>query len=289
MRFPVCRSAVPLLTVALISSSIAAFAAPPDAAASPSVPKGYKLVWSDEFASAVNTPPDPKVWGYDLGDNGWGNQEKENYVNDLEHAHVVADSDATDGKAMQIQATSDGKGKYTSARLRTKGKLQFQYGYIEARIRLPYGQGIWPAFWMIGSNISERGVGWPRCGEVDIMENIGRQEWWGKNRSSLHGPGYSGGNSLHGDFDLPAGSAFKDAYHTFSMLWEKDSIQFYVDGKLFETRTPADIPGKEWAFNHPFFFVANVAVGGGWPGNPDATTVFPQKMLIDYVRVYQKQ
>jgi beta-glucanase (GH16 family) len=271
----------------LFATFLCALADPPKSA----VPKGYKLVWKDEFAGAVNSPPDSKFWGYDLGNNGWGNQELQNYVNDVEHAHVVSDTNATDGKAMQILATSDGKGNYTSARLLTKGKTEFQYGYIEARIRLPYGQGIWPAFWMLGANFLQPGMGWPRCGEIDIMENIGKQEWWGKIRSSLHGPGHFGANSLHDDFDLPTGKAFKDDYHTFSLLWEKDRIQFFVDGKLFQTRTPADVPGteKEWAFNHSFFLIANVAVGGNWPGNPDASTVFPQRMLIDYVRVYQKK
>ena len=272
-------SLVILLTVGPLSLAAAAPAGPPP---------GYKLVWSDEFSGKIDSPPDPRVWNLERRASGWRNRELQDYVNDVEHAHIVADRDATDGKALQILATSDGPGKYTSARLQTAHKAAFQYGYIEARIRLPYGQGIWPAFWMLGTDITTPGVGWPKCGEIDIMENIGKQPWWGRNEGSLHGPGYSGGQSLHGSTTLPDGIFFKDAYHTFAMLWEKNKISFLVDGKVYETRTPADIPGKTWVFNHPFFFIANVAVGGNFPGNPDNTTTFPQKMLIDYVRVYQK-
>jgi len=268
-----------LTAVSLLA--IVSVAALPAAAA----PPGYKLVWSDEFNGKVGTPPDPKSWTHEMGASGWGNQELENYVDDVEHSHIVADRKATGKRALQILATTDGHGSYRSARLKTAGKQSFQYGYIEARIKLAYGQGIWPAFWMLGEDIGS--VGWPSCGEIDIMENIGRTAWWGQNRSSLHGPGYSGGNSLHGDYNLPNGKYFKDGYHTFGMLWSADSITFSVDGVPFETRTSNDIPGKRWAFNHPFFFILNVAVGGNLPQSPDATTLFPQKMLIDYVRVYQ--
>ena len=252
-------------------------------------PPGYQLAWSDEFNRKLGLPPDPKFWNHETGANGWGNNELENYVDDATHATIVADADATDKHALQILVTSNGKGGYESARLTTARKVSFQYGYVEARIRLAYGQGIWPAFWMLGANIGDSGVGWPRCGEVDIMENIGKTEWLGKNRSSLHGPGYSGGEAVGADFNLPTGTAFHDKYHLFGMLWQKDSIAFSVDGKVFETRTPADVPGKEWVFNHPFFFITNVAVGGGFPGLPDATTQYPQSMRLDYIRLYQNK
>jgi beta-glucanase (GH16 family) len=263
-------------------------AAAPSAPAHAKPPRGYTLVWSEEFNLPPGQPPDPAVWTHETGASGYGNGELQNYVSDDDHAHIVADPQATDKRALRILATSDDKRHYESARLITARKVSCQYGYVEARIRLPAGQGIWPAFWMLGTDIFDPSVGWPRCGEVDIMENIGKDEWLGKNRSSLHGPGYSGGNSLHGDFDLPAGQAFKDRYHVFGMLWTKEAITFSFDGKAFSTQKPSDVAGKTWAFDHPFFFIANVAVGGGWPGSPDATTQFPQEMRIDYIRLYQQ-
>lgn len=269
-----------LLLAGMAAGTVPAAAAPP---------AGYTLTWSDEFKQAAGTPPDKAHWSYDTGSSGWGNNELENYVSDIEHAHVVADPKATDGKALQILITYNGQGlehgNFESARLLTQGKITAQYGYIEARVRMPAGQGLWPAFWMLGSNLSEPGSGWPNCGEIDIMENMGSKPGW--NASSLHGPGYSGGNPLTGQFNLPAGQEFNRAYHTFGLLWKPDFIQFSVDGTPFETRTPADIPGKTWVYNHPFFFVLNAAVGGNFGGNPDTTSQFPQKMLVDYIRLYQ--
>ena len=262
------------------------------AAANP--PAGYTLDWSDEFHGPVGSPPDPAHWAHETGSSGWGNAELENYVSDTQHAQIVGDPMATDGRALQILATYNGQGlthgNFESARLASRGKVTAHYGYIEARLHLPAGQGIWPAFWMLGANISESGgqpgVGWPNCGEVDIMENKGREP--SVNHSSLHGPGYSGGNPLTATYTLPDGRKFSDGYHTFGVLWTENSLTFFVDGHPFETRTPADLPpGKEWAFNHPFFFLLNLAVGGHFGGDPDATTVFPQKLLVDYVRVYK--
>ena len=258
------------------------------AAASP--PAGYRLDWSDEFSGPLGSPPDTAHWSYDTGDNGWGNAELQNYVSDADHAQIVADPAATDGKALQITATYNGqgltRGNFESARLLSRDKVTAQYGYIEARIHLPAGQGIWPAFWMLGADISAPGAGWPQCGEIDIMENKGREP--GVNHSSLHGPGYSGGSPLTAKFTLPGGQAFQGGYHTFGVLWAQDSVAFSVDGHVFETRTPADLPpGKAWAFNHPFFFLLNVAVGGHFGGDPDASTTFPQKMRVDYIRVYK--
>ncbi len=258
--------------------------------ASADPPAGYRLDWSDEFSGRVGSPPDAAHWGYDTGDNGWGNDELENYVSDADHAQIVSDPAATDGKALQILVTYNGQGlthgNFKSARLLSRDKIAVQYGYIEARVHMPAGQGLWPAFWMLGSDISAPGVGWPQCGEIDIMENKGREP--AINRSSLHGPGYSGGNPLTAAYTLPGGQALHDGYHTYGVLWKQDAITFSVDGHAFETRTPADLPpGKVWAFNHPFFFLLNVAVGGHFGGDPDATTVFPQKMLVDYVRVYK--
>ncbi len=284
-------SHIPLLPMTALFSLLALAALCVLAGPSPaSPPPGYTLDWSEEFNGPVGALPDAAHWGYDTGDNGWGNAELQNYVSDADHAHIVLDPAATDGKALQILATYNGqgltRGNFESARLLSQGKVTAQYGYIEARIHLPAGQGIWPAFWMLGADISAPGAGWPQCGEIDIMENKGREP--SVNHSSLHGPGYSGGSPLTAKFTLPEGQAFKDGYHTFGVLWAQDSAAFSVDGHVFETRTPADLPpGKAWAFNHPFFFLLNVAVGGHFGGDPDSTTVFPQKMLVDYIRVYK--
>ena len=152
-------------------------------------------------------------------------------------------------------------------------------------MKLPYGQGIWPAFWMLGDNIGT--AGWPTCGEIDIMENIGREP--SVLYGTLHGPGYSGGNGINATYTLPSGRKFSDDFHTFAVEWEPNVMRFYVDGLLYKRRTPADLPpGTPWVFDHPFFIILNVAVGGFWPGNPDATTVFPQQLQVDYVRVYQR-
>ncbi len=251
------------------------------------VPPGHALIWQEEFDQPVGTAPSPASWSYDLGDNGWGNAELQNYVSDLDHAQVVADPAASGGKALQISLTYNGqglsRGNFQSARLLTQGKVSFQYGYIEARLRLPSGQGIWPAFWMLGADIGE--ADWPACGEIDIMENRGDRPGW--NVSSLHGPGYSRNSPLTGQYDLPEGQEFHNGYHTFGVLWERDSITSFVDGTPYVTQTAAGIPGKTWAFNHPFFFLVNLAVGGHFPGPPDETTVFPQTLRLDYIRVSQ--
>lgn len=246
--------------------------------------QNHTLIWSDEFDGPAGTAPDAAKWGYDLGGHGWGNNELEYYTSRTENAyhdgagHLVI-------KAVQEHYTgADGVTReYTSARLVTRGKFEPLYGRIEARIKLPFGQGIWPAFWMLGNDIGT--AGWPTCGEVDVMENIGREP--STNHGSLHGPGYSGGQPLTGIFALPSGQRFADDFHTFAIEWEPRAVRFYVDGQLYQTRTPADLPaGAKWVFDHPFYLLLNVAVGGNWPGSPDATTMFPQVMLVDYVRVY---
>ncbi len=276
----ITSSLSPMLPLALLLAGCG-LAGPSPAAP----PPGYKLAWSEEFKQQPGSKPDPARWNYDLGGHGWGNNELQNYVDDAAHAQVVADRGAGDGRALRIRATSDGNGKYTSARLHTNGKATAHYGYIEARLKLPYGQGIWPAFWMLGEDIGK--VGWPACGEIDVMEHIGRDT--NTVFGSLHGPGYSAGNALHASYKLPGGKAFKDGYHTFGVLWKKDAITFSVDGKPYRTRTPADLPeGTKWVFDKPHFFIVNLAVGGHWPGKPDATTVFPQDYLVDYIRVYRE-
>lgn len=245
------------------------------AAPAPGAPPYWTLVWSDEFDGAAGTAPDPNKWVYDLGAGGWGNQELENYTDTRENSYL-------DGSGnLVIESRQPTPGQYTSARLKTQTKFAVEYGKIQARIKLPAGQGIRPAFWMLGT-----GGAWPDSGEIDIMENIGREPDMA--HGTVHGPGYSGGKGIGQSYSLLAGQRFADDFHVFAVEWAENSIQFFVDDHLYHTVTPGSIPkGAAFVFNHPFFLLLNVAVGGSWPGNPDATSSFPQQMLVDYVRVYQ--
>ena len=173
---------------------------------------------------------------------------------------------------------------YTSARLETQGLFAQAYGRFEARILLPRGRGIWPAFWMLGADIAD--VGWPGCGEIDVMEHLGSEP--GRVYGTVHGPGYSGAAGVSARHDLPGGAAFADDFHLFAVEWEPEAIRWYVDDHLYRTVTPADLPaGARWVFDHPHFLLLNVAVGGRWPGSPDETTTFPQRMRVDFVRAYR--
>jgi len=247
--------------------------------------QSWTLVWSDDFSGTNGSSPDAAKWVFDLGGGGWGNNELETYTSRTENAYLQ------DG-VLVIQARqedftgADGIARhYTSARLKTLGRFAQTYGRFEARLKLPFGQGLWPAFWMMGTDADE--VGWPQCGEIDIMENIGREP--STVYGTIHGPGYSGTGGIGSTFALPGGQRFADDFHVFAVEWERSAIRFYVDDHLYATRAPADLPaGTTWAFDHPFFLIMNVAVGGGWPGNPDGTTVFPQTLLVDYVRVYKR-
>jgi len=240
----------------------------------------WKLVWADEFDGPANHPPDPSKWGYDLGHgrNGWGNQELENYTNSVQNVFL-------DGTGhLVIRALKDGEG-YTSGRIKTLGKFAATYGKIEARIKIPYGTGVWPAFWMLGADIET--AGWPNCGEIDIMENIGREP--STVHGSVHGPGYSGAHPITGTYSLPKGRSLSDDFHVFAVVWTEGSIQFLIDDEPYEEATPASVPGKRWVFDKPFFLLMNLAIGGNWPGPPDTSTKFPLEMIVDYVRVYQAQ
>lgn len=248
-------------------------------------PKGWTLVWSDEFTAANGSSVDPAKWSFDIGGNGWGNHELQTYTS--RPANSVIENGFLVIKILKETFTGPDKltRNYTSARLLTRNKFTQAYGKFEARIKVPYGQGIWPAFWMLGDNFGS--AGWPACGELDIMENIGREP--SIVHGTLHGPGYSGGNGISAMYTLANGRKFSDDFHTFAVEWERNVIRFYVDGVLYKTRTPADLPnGATWVFDHPFFIILNVAVGGAFPGNPDRTTMFPQQMQVDYVRVYQR-
>ena len=248
-------------------------------------PAVWSLVWSDEFDGPSGSAVDSSKWSFDIGGNGWGNNELETYTDRTVNAHVEGGLLVIKALKETFTGTDGITRNYTSARLLTKNKFTQAYGRFEARIKIPYGQGIWPAFWMLGDNIGT--VGWPTCGEIDIMENIGKEP--SIVHGTFHGPGYSGAQGISAAYALPNGQKFSDDFHTFAVEWEPNVVRFYVDGLLYKTRTPADLPaGKSWVFDHPFFVILNVAVGGGFPGNPDATTVFPQQMLVDYVRVYQR-
>jgi beta-glucanase (GH16 family) len=232
--------------------------------------------WIENFDGPANSLPDPARWSYDLGNNnGWGNRELENYTNQTQNVHL-------DGAGhLVIHVQREGSG-YTSARLKTQGKFSAKFGRIEARMRLPFGQGIWPAFWMLGASFN--GSNWPACGEIDIMENIGREP--SVVHGTVHGPGYSGGSGISRSFTLPGAARFADDFHVFAIAWAPQAITFEVDGAAYETVTPASLPGgATWVFDNPFFLLLNVAVGGTFPGDPDATSVFPQEMVVDYVRV----
>ena len=239
------------------------------------------LVWSDEFNG---TSLDATNWTLETGGGGFGNNELEYYTNGQNLTFT--------GSEMIINARQEnpagyscwyGACTYTSSRMKTAGKREFTYGRIEARIQIPYSQGLWPAFWMLGNNIGT--AGWPGSGEMDIMENIGKEP--STVHGTVHGPNYSGSNGIGGPYTLPSGQ-LHDTYHVYAVEWEANVIRWYVDNTLYFTLTKSTVETHgQWVFDHPNFIIMNVAVGGAWPGNPDGTTIMPQQMKVDYVRVYQ--
>ena len=246
-----------------------------------------KLVFADEFNGASGSSADPSKWTTQTGGNGWGNKELEYYTDSPENAYL-------DGKGHLVIKTIKqdlplsykcwyGECKYTSARLTTKNKFEQKYGRIEARIKIPRGRGMWPAFWMLGNDLDK--AQWPQCGEIDIMENIGREP--STVHGTIHGPGYSGANGIGAPYTLLKNKVFADDFYIYSTIWTVNQIDFYVDGHLYKTVTTKDLPaGKQWVYDHPFFLILNLAVGGNWGGPPDDATRFPQTMVVDYVRVY---
>lgn len=246
--------------------------------------QNWTLVWSDEFDGPINSSPNPAKWGFDIGGGGWGNNELETYTNRNRNAFLDGNGNLFIKVFKETLKGPDGITRdFTSARLLTKGKYEQRYGRFESRLKTPLGQGIWPAFWMLGGDIDS--VGWPTCGEIDVMENVGREP--AINHGSLHGPGYSGGSPLTNIFTLPNGERLSDDFHVYAIEWEPNVVRFYVDSNLYSTKTLSDVPaGRKWVFDHPFFMILNVAVGGNFPGNPDNSTTFPQEMIVDYVRVY---
>lgn len=236
---------------------------------------GWELVWQDEF-------DDPTInsdyWTHEIGGHGWGNGEAQYYSDTPKNSFIE------DGFLI-IQALKENvhAKRFTSARLTTQDKVEVEYGRIEARIQIPTGQGIWPAFWMLGDDLDS--VGWPYAGEIDIMENIGSEP--SVIHGTVHGPLYSGADGVGAAKRLSGGARYTDDFHIFAIEWEEDEIRWYMDDQMYSKLTPTAVPG-EWVYDHPFFIIINVAVGGAWPGYPDDTTTFPQTMKIDYIRIYEK-
>lgn len=248
------------------------------------IPSGRKLVWSDEFDSINGNN-----WSYDTGGGGYGNNELEYYTNG-QNSFVQYDN-SIGSNVLTIEARHDNPGnygcwygrcEYTSSRMVTRNKKSFKYGRVEARMKLPQTQGIWPAFWMLGDRLGA--VEWPEAGEIDIMEHVGKEP--NLTHGALHGPGYSGNTPITGTNDL--GRSVDSAYHVYAVEWDTNSVRWFVDDKQFYSATRAQVERYgHWVYDDPFWILLNLAVGGNWPGNPDGSSNFPKQMYVDYVRVYQ--
>lgn len=270
------------LQVVFVSLCLAGLACGGSPTTSTTPPSGWTLTWSDDFNTANGSAPDASKWTQETGGNGWGNHELEYYTARPQNSSVQ-DGNLVITAAKETYTGSDGVSRdYTSARLKTASHFSQKYGRFEARIKIPTGKGVWPAFWTLGDNIDS--VGWPECGEIDIMENIGKEP--AIVHGTAHGPGYSGANGIGAPYTLNTG-AFADGYHVYAIEWQPGSIVWSVDSIPYESVLATQVPGT-WVFDHPFFIILNVAVGGYWPGSPDGTTIFPQTMRVDYVRVYQR-
>ncbi|WP_101257605.1 glycoside hydrolase family 16 protein [Streptomyces barkulensis] len=242
------------------------------------------VLFEENFDGPAGSAVDGRRWQLETGDNSGNNHERQYYTPG--NANAALDGNGNLVITARKENPGDyqcwyGRCEYTSARMNTAGKFTTTYGHVEARMKLPRGQGMWPAFWMLGHDIGS--VGWPDSGEIDIMENVGYEP--GTVHGTLHGPGYSGGEGIGAGYTLPGGRAFADDFHTFAVDWSPNSITWSVDGQVYQRRTPADLGGDRWVFDKPFFLILNLAVGGDWPGLPDSSTVFPQKLVVDHVRV----
>jgi len=254
-----------------LPSATARPAIPPTAIA---VPEGWQLAWQDEFDGEAI---DRANWTYDLGGGGWGNGEMEYYTDRTENARLENGMLVIEARQEKFEGSA-----FTSARLKTQGLREFQYGRIEARLKVPAGAGLWPAFWMLGADILVKN--WPDCGEIDIMEYVGREP--DLILGTLHGPGYSGALGLS-KWNRQK-YAIADDFHTYAIEWEADQISWFYDGEQYSTFTRVDVGDRPWVYDHPFFIILNLAVGGQFPGPLSPETVFPAQLLVDYVRVYEK-
>jgi beta-glucanase (GH16 family) len=273
-------------SASLVALALVPFSRGGSATLEPPPAANYTLSWSDEFNGPDGSSPDATKWTYEKGGNGWGNKELEYYTSRAQNVQVQGGNLVITALRETYTGADGVTRNYTSARLKTQGLFSQTYGRFEARIKVPAGQGMWPAFWMLGNNI--RPAGWPACGEIDIMENIGKEP--GTVHGSMHGPSTTGHTSdLTAPFRLPAGQSFSDDFHIYAAEWEPGTVRFYVDTNLYATFSSSQWPaGGKWVFDQPYFVLLNLAVGGDWPGPPDDTTVFPKQMLVDYVRVYSK-
>lgn len=290
--------AVSVFAMGLFASVAAAQGSPPHGPFDPAqtdstAPVTEKLIWSDEFnGQGPQSAPDPTKWTFDTGAGHWGNRESETYC------AYGSDAPPCNAKSPNVYVGSDGflhivarraanGAYYTSARIKTEGLASFQYGRMEARIQIPAGQGMWPAFWMLGDSIES--VGWPKCGEFDIMENIGKEP--AMIHGSIHGQGFTG-TSIGLPYAAPGNAPFWRGFHIFGLIWIPGKVMYYVDkpSNVYATFTRSSLPaGAVWPFDSgKFFFILDLAVGGDWPGAPDAATRFPAEMLVDYVRVWQR-
>ena len=245
-----------------------------------------QLVWSDDFGGPVGDPPNPTKWNFDVGGNGWGNDELQYYTARSGNASLDGNGNlAITARAERYRGTDGVERDYTSARLQTLEKVEFIYGLLEARIQVPAGQGLAPAFWTLGNEAYEGDEGrWPHCGEIDAMEVIGSEP--NVLNGTLHGPWPSSPHGIGDELRLP--TPLTAGFHTYGVEWRPESISFLLDGSVYATVSREDLaPEDPWPFQHPNFLLLNLAVGGVWPGSPDASTQFPARMLVDWVRIYR--
>nr|WP_295076467.1 glycoside hydrolase family 16 protein [uncultured Roseateles sp.] len=283
------RPLMPAVLAALVGCGGGSVGAAPQSAAAPAAPatSTWTLIWSDEFDGPAGSGPNPAFWRHDIGNqetDGWGNHELQSYTASTRNSFL-------DGKGLLIlkaepsaEAGPCWNSKpcaYTSARIQSQGKVSFSNGKIEARIKVPSGQGIWPAFWSLGADP----LPWPAAGEIDIMEFVGKTP--NAAYGTAHGPGYSGAQGIGKPFEFKR--AVAEDFHVFSIIKRPNEIIWLVDGQEYHRLTPASLPaGGSWVFERPFYLILNLAVGGDWPGSPDASTVFPAQMSVDWVRVYKE-
>lgn len=242
----------------------------------PTAPTRSQLIWEDEFDGPAGQLPDASRWAFDIGTD-WGNRQLEFDTGRPENVSL----DGNGNLAITARREAFSGSAFTSGRIKTQGLFEQAYGRFEARIDLPSGRGVWPAFWLLGNDIDT--VGWPQCGEIDVMEFRGQEP--AVIHGSLHGPGYSAGGAVTASYTLD-NDRFDTGFHTFAVEWTADRITWFVDGEQYQSVGRDDVPGR-WAYDHPFFIILNVAVGGGFVGPPDESTTFPQTMLVDWVRVYR--
>ncbi len=250
-------------------------------------PPAGPLIWSDEFDGPAGSAPDPTKWKNDVGGHGWGNQELQYYTDGSANTfldgrgHLVIEARQESPAGLRCGTASCA---YTSGRLISAGRFSHAYGRYEARIKVPAGRGTWPAFWMLGDDIAAHP--WPASGEIDVMEHVGQEP--GTLHGSAHGPEYSGTGSITRGYTLPGDGSLSDDFHTYAVDWSPDGLAWSIDGKVYGRMDRSDVGDRAWVLDKPYFLLLNLAIGGVWPGPPDASTSFPLRMVVDYVRVYDR-